>query len=161
MMVQPLFLAEIVDKMPTVPGTAIGSMNYVGLFVALSRVRWWLYLIPLPLIIWTNIGEWGQLQEPGFGREIISELGWDYVVGQFFWINAPYLLATGYVWRQRQMQIRRRRLSRGLCPDCSYDLKGHSSPEPVCPECGALLAQRNSIVESRAPAPPQTAPNDS
>lgn len=132
-----LCIAEIIDKMPTVTGTAISSMVCVGLFVALSRVRWWLYLIPLPLIIWSNFGEWGQLHEPGFGQEIISELGWDYVIGRFFWINGPYVFAAAYVWMQRRMQIRRRRLALGLCPDCSYNLAGHSNTDSICPECGA------------------------
>jgi hypothetical protein len=31
---------------------------------------------------------------------------------------------------------RRRRIKRGLCPKCGYDLRGHNIHQHLCPECG-------------------------
>ena len=31
---------------------------------------------------------------------------------------------------------RRRRIKRGLCPKCAYDLRGRASENKLCPECG-------------------------
>ena len=43
--------------------------------------------------------------------------------------------------------IRRRRLRRGLCPRCGYDLTANATG--VCPECGTAVAARRA-----APVPP-------
>ena len=32
---------------------------------------------------------------------------------------------------------RRRRIKRGLCPKCAYDLRGSATDSTTCPECGA------------------------
>ena len=34
---------------------------------------------------------------------------------------------------------RRRRIKRGLCPTCGYDLRGRSGESTLCPECGKSL----------------------
>jgi hypothetical protein len=46
---------------------------------------------------------------------------------------------------------RRRRIKRGLCPGCGYDLRGRGGHQNLCPECGAAVAMpdsRNPTAES-------------
>lgn len=46
-----IFLAEIADKMPTVAGTAVRGIVLAAFSALLARQRWWLFFIPLPLIL--------------------------------------------------------------------------------------------------------------
>ena len=41
---------------------------------------------------------------------------------------------------------RRRRIKRGLCPKCAYDLRGIESS--ACPECGCLHRHRNLVTST-------------
>jgi hypothetical protein len=66
--------------------------------------------------------------------------------GAIVWIAYPYLaalclafpvlrwLARGLVWSWRRWRTQRR-LKKGLCAECGYDLRGHAAGA-VCPECG-------------------------
>jgi hypothetical protein len=35
---------------------------------------------------------------------------------------------------------RRRRIKRGLCVKCAYNLRGRAPQSEVCPECGSMVA---------------------
>jgi len=48
-------------------------------------------------------------------------------------LEALMLVPVVRPWRFRRSQ---RRMRRGCCPECGYDLRG-IDPEMVCPECGA------------------------
>jgi hypothetical protein len=39
---------------------------------------------------------------------------------------------------------RRRRVKRGLCPKCAYDLRGRAAESDACPECGAPVPRQVS-----------------
>jgi len=46
---------------------------------------------------------------------------------------------------------RRRRIRRGLCPKCAYDLRGRGSDGGVCPECGTPQALPRKVETSTSP----------
>ena len=62
---------------------------------------------------------------PGFAINTVF-----YAVGLWGLFTAPFALR------------RRRRIRRGLCPKCAYDLRGVESAH-VCPECGVPVAPRS------------------
>lgn len=122
-------LAEIGDKMPPVTGTAVIACVIALIAVWLGSIRRWMALLPLPVIALYNLIMWGELQEPGFGRLIITELGWGWVVGQFAAWNVPFVVAILVV-----MFLPQRHRMPGHCARCGYNLVGNTSGR--CPECG-------------------------
>ena len=53
-----------------------------------------------------------------------------------FAINTVFYALGGWLLFAGPFVVRRwRRIRRGLCPKCAYDLRGSDSP--ACPECGA------------------------
>jgi hypothetical protein len=53
-----------------------------------------------------------------------------------YWIIALFSLFFGYLgWPQYVRSRRARRISRGCCPQCGYDLRGSAKQ---CPECGDI-----------------------
>jgi hypothetical protein len=86
----------------------------------------------------------GDLDEPrilwsGVGLAASAAAG----IGAWAW-SLGWVPRAVHAWRRRRG---RRRLSRGLCPACGYELLG--SEAAACPECGAPIA-----------APPGRAPAD-
>lgn len=79
-----------------------------------------------------------------------------------FWVIVPYwfliLLTSLYVidWVLDRPQRRaKRRLARGHCPECDYDLRAHE-PGQRCPECGAPIPAnlpRQPLTETKPPTP--------
>jgi hypothetical protein len=62
-----------------------------------------------------------------------------------FAINAVFYAAILWLLFAASFALRRwRRIKRGLCPKCGYDLRGSADDSSLCPECGAgvELAQR-------------------
>ena len=59
---------------------------------------------------------------PGFAMNTVFDAG-------VLWL----LVAAPFALR------RRRRIKRGLCPKCAYDLRGRDSASHTCPECGAAM----------------------
>ncbi len=136
-------LAEIGDKMPTVLSTVLISATVAAIALGLSRLRWWLALLALPVFGLWNWMVFAELQEPGFGNQIWSEMGTGYVVGQFAAINVPAMLgALGVVW-MRRAQVRHRRRTTNLCPHCGYPQGAER-----CPECG----QTDATARDTAPS---------
>jgi hypothetical protein len=58
----------------------------------------------------------------------------------------------------REFVRRRRERRRGLCRSCGYDRRGLSSPEAVCPECGALPVPDSTSSTAAKPSVPDTEP---
>jgi hypothetical protein len=127
-------LAEIADKMPTVGDTACWACLLAALACGLGIIRWWLILPFLLLVAVSNYFQWSELHEPGFGEDIYSELGYQWIIGQFAAMNLPFLVAGLIVaWGNRRYR-RMVRSRNELCTKCEYDLTGNVSG--ICPECG-------------------------
>lgn len=126
-----IVLAEISDKMPTVLSTLLVSIIITAVALGLARFRWWLALLALPVFGFWNWIHYIDLQEPGFGPLIWSEMGAGYVAGQFLSINTPAVAGVLIVTRLRHAQIQRRRRSKRLCAECGYPVESGQ-----CPECG-------------------------
>ncbi len=95
-------LAEIGDKMPTFFSTLMDSIIIAAIAVGIARIRWWLALLAMPIFVLWNLAHYMELQEPGFGVQIVNELGYQYVTSQFVAINLPVLIgAICIVWFQR------------------------------------------------------------
>lgn len=125
-------LAEIADKMPSTLSTLAISSIATAIAVGLARFRWWLALVSLPFFGLWNWISYVELHEPGFGSQIVREMGYGYVVGQFVCINLPPVVGAWAVTRFRVSMIQQARRSNGRCPYCGYP------PEAGrCPECGA------------------------
>ena len=99
------------------------------------------------------LGEWGGSNLLGLRWGIdeipkiahISRLG---NIDRRRFVVIPYwmvVLVTGLVpawWiGGRRNRRRQQRRERGLCPNCSYDLRAHL-PGSKCPECGTLISSR-------------------
>ena len=56
---------------------------------------------------------------------------------------AAVLLLAAPVHAVMTWRTRRKRVTRGLCPSCGYDLTGNTSG--VCPECGSAAAGASSV----------------
>jgi hypothetical protein len=55
-----------------------------------------------------------------------------------FAINTVFYAAVLWVLFAAPFALRKwRRIRRGLCPKCGYDLRNRPSDSAVCPECGA------------------------
>jgi len=63
------------------------------------------------------------------------KIAWSLGVWIFYAAILWLLFAAPFAWR------RRRRIKRGLCPACAYDLRGRGSDSKTCPECGKAVKQ--------------------
>ncbi|HEX2970752.1 MAG TPA: hypothetical protein VHP11_00365 [Tepidisphaeraceae bacterium] len=60
-------------------------------------------------------------------------------LGVPYWLIMMLTLILPLVWGQQEWKQRRtRRIARGLCPICGYDLRAHR-PGQRCPECGTPI----------------------
>ena len=58
-----------------------------------------------------------------------------------FAINTLFYAAILWLLFAGPFALRRwRRINRGLCPKCAYDLRNRASDSSVCPECGTAVA---------------------
>ncbi|MBX3364911.1 MAG: hypothetical protein KF866_09115 [Phycisphaeraceae bacterium] len=95
-------LAEIGDKMPTFFSTLMDSIIVATIAVGIAHIRWWLALLAIPVFTLWNLAHYMELQEPGFGEQIVNELGYQYITNQFIAINSPALLgAVCVIWIRR------------------------------------------------------------
>lgn len=127
-------LAEIGDKMPSVHSTLLVSIVLTAIVLGLAGIKWWLAIIALPVFGLWNWICYIEIQEPGFGNQIWSEMGTGYVVGRFVAINVPIVIGGVMVVWFRRSQIRRQRRSNNLCANCGYPVVINQ-----CPECGASV----------------------
>lgn len=74
---------------------------------------------------------------------------------QSLWFIAIFLLplfgvvfSTSLLWlRTRQRSVSIRRMQRGQCPKCGYDLTANTSG--ICPECGTPIPSETRVVEPK------------
>ena len=83
-------------------------------------------LAPLTFPVWVAVS-------------LVHESGYSIGSVTTAWAMAAYVGVPGllYVARNVVPRKRARRLERGLCADCGYDLTGNVSG--VCPECGGVV----------------------
>ena len=100
-----LAIFEVMDKEPSALWLAgcYGGVC-VAAFLA-SRVRWWLGLLLLPVIVaCTNIPE---LRDPYVGPEIVREAGWYYVALSYAMpITALSLTILAAIWQRKAQRAR-------------------------------------------------------
>ncbi len=59
-----------------------------------------------------------------------------------FWLlTALPVIAIGALWLTSKTRMRLRRINRGCCQHCGYDLRG-SGDSTTCPECGDVIGLR-------------------
>jgi hypothetical protein len=62
--------------------------------------------------------------------------GWVEIGIPYWMLLVPMLFFAASFWRA---EIRRRRVKRGVCPDCLYSRRGLAA-DATCPECGTVPA---------------------
>ena len=130
-------LAEIADKAPGVFDMLGLSCVVAVLVVILGAGAWWLGgVLAAAALTWLNWVLISELCEPGWGSEIVRELGVGHVVGQFLAANTPIVAAALLIAPLRRFQRQLDRRERGQCSGCGYELA--SLPGiAACPECGS------------------------
>lgn len=114
------------------------------------------------------LGHWRQfLEQRSLNAEIIDQAAIDSlyqfarerafliatVFAPIFTVAIAIVVATlSLIWFY--FTRKRRRVRRGLCPECKYDMAG--LPEPKCPECGNALSDRQLALRPQASEQPQT-----
>lgn len=92
-----LILAEVADKEPSLAFFALLGMIFAVLVGAAFRIRWWLCLLPLGLVIFINYAQVAELRTEPFGQQLINELGWARLAARFALLNAPIILVATLV----------------------------------------------------------------
>jgi hypothetical protein len=100
-------LAEISDKMLPVYGYLILGAIPAVFALLFGLVRWWLAPIPLIFSGYLTYMVIDEVFEPEFGRMIIEEMGWSYVIGRVLALIGPALaaLAALYLLRRRRRGV--------------------------------------------------------
>ena len=89
-----LTLAEIGDKVPSLAVVAMVSVVIATVTFTIGRVRKWLVLVPLPLMMICNCIAVNELLDRSLSAAIKAELGTKYIVLGFAFWNSPYILAS-------------------------------------------------------------------
>jgi len=130
-------LAEISDKMWSVPGMFFFALLFALPTSALGLVRWWLALPALVLAGYGNHALWMEMHAPGMWGAILNELGWSWVIGNFVAWNMAFVVCWIGLMMINKQRTRSGRISEGLCVECGYNLTGNVSG--ICPECGERI----------------------
>lgn len=142
-----MMLAEVSDKIVLPPhaliaGLVVGVATY-AIGNALSRIRWWIAVIPVALSVAASIVFLYIMDdEPTFHAVVVLERG----ARHYVYIRVAY--ACGYLPCIALLcftcNARRRKVETllGLCTHCRYSLVGLSTL--ACPECGKPTTTANS-----------------
>jgi hypothetical protein len=101
------------------------------------------------IVMWTRPGHTHEMTFVGLPY---LPLWPGFMINTVFYALVLWLLFAAPLALRRR--IRGRRINRGMCPKCAYDLRGHPHPSPfpkgegvaVCPECGAIIVRRASVA---------------
>ena len=106
-----------------------------------SAGRWPIWLEPGPDGPWRQgYRAWGLLVEeyaPIHGQIVVG-LNWPIPLAIALALAYLPLRWARYQWGWLRQLRQTRRLGRGECPKCGYDLRAHA-PGQVCPECGTAV----------------------
>ena len=155
-----VMLAEVSDKVPSMPHILVGGCLLATAGFVLASCRWWLGVLPLLITIFFDYVVIDELRNP-IGRAILEENGWGLLgLAGVAW-NCPILTAYLLIIACRT-RSRRKRATLNPCLQCGYSLIGNVSGR--CPECGreaSLPVQKPSLpVQKLGPAEtrPETRP---
>ena len=83
-----LVLAEIADKMPTLTALAVISAAFATVAGIAGCYRWWIFaIVAAPVLVFFNLGQLSELNDPMFGPAVWNEMGSRYVYGSIFSLN--------------------------------------------------------------------------
>lgn len=128
--------------MGTATGTAVFMCLLATPVLALGLWRRWLVLLALPLILWIDVGFYNEFTDPTFGRAVVNEMGYGWMVRQMVAANLP-IVAVIVVVVSRSHRFP----TPGHCTVCGYSLYG--LPEPRCPECGTRITSASEHDPTR------------
>jgi hypothetical protein len=97
-------------------------------------------ILPVVAMVFLDYESIKELCQPGWGRLVVDEMGYGYVVGTFASLNLPFVVVLALFVGAYRRDTRERRYAAGLCGHCGYDLTGNISG--VCSECGTVGLQR-------------------
>ena len=131
-------------------GGIVGGVSTLDPVVDLeTTVMWTSFGLPCRSMVCVAWAEENRLVKASrmvlYGRSYPRRPIWPgFAINTVFYAAIVWLLFAGpFVLR------RRRRIRRGLCPKCAYDLRGTPAGATACPECGAKLLRRTVVaVES-------------
>ena len=98
-----LYLSEVGDKLPNASGTLIHGCAIALIAFGFGRVHRGLVLLPMPIIFLLNWVMIRTLREHDLGAMIFDELGWSWIVDQFFGGNVPYAVAVVAAFKNRKV----------------------------------------------------------
>ena len=137
-----LVLAEISDKVGSPVAIFAASLVFASVGFALSRLRWWLAVLLVPVLVLWNIGVCHEWQEPVYGQLLIKELGYGRLALDLIAMNGPTALVCWAVARNRKGQMEANRARLSLCKTCAYPTVGVDR----CPECGRDVADQECVA---------------
>jgi hypothetical protein len=106
---------------------------------------------------WRLEGRYNDSWVPGWDRRYFSDA--NFTIDQwavkipYIWVALLTAVAPGYWLGTRRSARRRRRLARGLCIKCGYDLRAHRAGQR-CPECGTPVPAGHAPPNQ--PVPPSS-----
>ncbi|MCL2640008.1 MAG: hypothetical protein FWD53_04105 [Phycisphaerales bacterium] len=92
-----MILAEISDKVPALAEVATIAIVIAIVAFLVGRIRTWLVLLPLPLVILGNWGTMTELSDESFRRAVETELGMNYILFDLAIWNIPYIIALASI----------------------------------------------------------------
>lgn len=138
-------LLEIGDKVGSPFALVAAGTLFAALGFGLSRLRWWLALILVPILVLWNLALLGEWQEPMYGQLLAEELGYGRLAIELLAINTPAGIACWAIAQSRKHQLSSRRERLLLCKTCEYPVDGIVR----CPECGRDVTAPERIVQDR------------
>jgi hypothetical protein len=98
-------LAEVSDKIPSLPRLGAEALVLVAFGVVATRYRLWLSVFPIAAAVALLLATWHMFQDSALAHAILSEKGRWYEVSAWICAVAPLLIILGVVfvrWRSRR-----------------------------------------------------------
>ena len=138
-----IFLAEIVDKVPSVEDTAVLGGVLALVSVGLAFIRWWIgglaCLFACAVLL---VSAYDDLTDSTLRPIITTEFGDHYPWARVSTAGVPLLAAPAIACARRRQRAQARE-GAGRCGQCGYAV-GASGAE-LCPECGYPRHRANAV----------------